>query len=67
MVDAVVARIEAEDRTLQASRQANRQRLQDAMHQSLADRQRHQAAVRAEEAHEERRWGRMLPCPCGEH
>ena len=56
MVEAVVARIEAEDRQAEAQRAAQRERIQEAMRQSVADRRQHQAALRAQEEEEERRW-----------
>ena len=56
MVDAVVARIEAEDRAAEARREADRQRAQQAMRESVADRHRSQAQARALEMEEQRRY-----------
>ena len=62
MVEAVVARIEQEDRMVAAARQARQEAIQEAMRQSVADRQLHQATARAQEAAEERRSGLCRPC-----
>ena len=61
MVEAIVARIEAEDHAAAARHMANRERAQEAMRQSVADRQRYQASVKAQEEEEERRSGPSSP------
>lgn len=61
MVDAIMARIEAEDQQAQARRTANRERAQQAMQESTADRKRNQAITRAQEIEQERRSANMPP------
>ena len=55
MVEAIVARIDAEDHATEAKRQASRQSVRSAMEQSLDDRQHRQATLKAAEAAEEHR------------
>lgn len=55
MVEAVVARIEAEDRAAEGRQRASRETIQAAMQQSLEDRRLHQAAAKAAAEAEEHR------------